>query len=158
MPTWAGQHSILKGLWCQGLTWCSQGAETAVGWGVCQPRADALGVALIPALIHRVPGLAPGSPAGMAPGPGPGPKTRQVLSHVFLLGVTSGQGDLAGDSSSFPGLVITPARTWQLGTALPFLGTSTHPRARGSSFPGRRCPRSAPVPMTPVPQWVSSAP
>lgn len=66
----------------------------------------------------------------MAPGwPGSGPKTSQVLSRVFLLGVTLGQGDLAADTSSFPGLVITQAQTWQLGTAFPFSNTSTHPRA-----------------------------
>lgn len=99
-----------------------------MGWGVCQPRADAVGVALIPALTQRLPGLAPGSSAGMAPGwPGSGPKTRQVLSHVFLLGVTSGQGDPSGDTSSFPGLVITPARAWQPGTALPFPDTQPSP-------------------------------
>lgn len=39
-----------------------------LGRGMCQPRADAMGVALITALIQRLPGLAPGSPVRMAPG------------------------------------------------------------------------------------------
>lgn len=132
-------------------------------WGVCQPRPDAVGVALITALIQRLPGLAPGSPVRMAWGsPRSVPKTSQVLSHVFLLRVTSGQGDVAVDTSSFPGLVITQAQTWQLGTAFPFPDTSTHSTAQEAflffCFPRKKLAQISPSlqnPCLPVDQLSS---